>query len=634
MDRMASPLKKELSQPPFDEHACLEAAASHSAACEEKRATLAKEDDAWLSDAVLDMPTHVGRSIRVDPAAALRRPRESRRRVGPKPKEGDLSFVEVSVDGDDDAAGGIGKPSSSSSRAPPPSPSSPRTIPLFSSSSPDLGREQRARLKKLQAGRVPSSPNKPPPREASPAKPSLFSALWDGRGAESGSVEHGARAGDGGGKHDARGEHGARRKHHAEEEVSLGDGVKFGEFDETGDDDFSDDGEVDVSLGGEGEVLLPRWVRKLQLYKLEDIGEKVPTVHLIAHLCVDRDSLRARAATRAAKKHDHRGRSGLCIRAPVSDALVVEREVTPIARRNADNVTVLFESSVQSHLTVHIDREGLCEFVSSRPKRAEQSAAAEKMQAVQRGRMLRAERAEQSAAVEKMQAVQRGRMSRAERAEQSAAAEKMQAVQRGRMSRAERAEQSAAAGKVQAIQRGRMSRAERAEQSAAAEKMQAIQRGRMSRAERAEQSAASEKRPRKVRSVAPLGGKHRAREEPTATGEFAATAPAARPAARLVVAVAALFGTRLAGAMPPPPVAVEEDEATDDEGAWSAETSTVSSASTATIGGVPTAPGLGGGDKDEWTDAGAHTSDDEDDEDGGGPPPPAAPAARLAYAGR
>ena len=73
MDLMASPLKKELSQTPFDEHACLEAAASHSAACEEKRATLAKEDDAWLSDAMLDMPTHVGRSIRVDPAAALRR---------------------------------------------------------------------------------------------------------------------------------------------------------------------------------------------------------------------------------------------------------------------------------------------------------------------------------------------------------------------------------------------------------------------------------------------------------------------------------------------------------------------------------------------------------------------------------
>ena len=92
------------------------------------------------------------------------------------------------------------------------------------------------------------------------------------------------------------------------------------------------------------------------------------------------------------------------------DARVVEHEVTPIARSDADDVTVLFKSSVPSHLIAHIDREGLCGLVVSLAERAEQNAAAEKMQAIQRVRMSCAERAEQSA---KTQAIQCGRMSRA-----------------------------------------------------------------------------------------------------------------------------------------------------------------------------------------------------------------------------
>ena len=217
-----------------------------------------------------------------------------------------------------------------------------------------LAKEDAARLSyaksKLQAARVPS-PNKSP-RETLPAKPSFFSALWgdSGRGAESGSIEtQSGRAGDGGEKHDALVEH------------SLGGDAETLEFDETGDDDFSD-GKVDVSLvflGGEGEV-------EVKVEIEEDVGEKVPTVHLIAHLCADRDSLRARAATRAAKTRHLRGRSGLCLDmclwAPVGGTRMLEREVTPIA----DDVTVLFESSLPSHLTAHIDREGLCEFVASR----------------------------------------------------------------------------------------------------------------------------------------------------------------------------------------------------------------------------------------------------------------------------
>ena len=134
--------------------------------------------------------------------------------------------------------------------------------------------------------------------------------------------------------------------------------LSVGEFDETGDDDLSD-GEVDVSLG----------------------SETLPTSHLIAHLNAHLGPLRARAATRAAKTRDHRGGSGFCLRAPVGGARVVEREVTPIS----DGVTVLFESSVPSHLTAHIDRKGLCELVASR-------AARKPIQ-----RMSRAERAEQNA---------------------------------------------------------------------------------------------------------------------------------------------------------------------------------------------------------------------------------------------
>ena len=134
--------------------------------------------------------------------------------------------------------------------------------------------------------------------------------------------------------------------------------LSIGEFDETGDDDLSD-GEVDVSLG----------------------SETLPTSHLIAHLNVPPNCVYVV------------GGSGLCLRAPVGGARVVEREVTPIS----DGVTVLFESSVPSHLTAHIDRKGLCELVASRAARAEQSAAAEKRQMKPIQRMSRAERAEQNA---------------------------------------------------------------------------------------------------------------------------------------------------------------------------------------------------------------------------------------------
>ena len=48
-----------------------------------------------------------------------------------------------------------------------------------------------------------------------------------------------------------------------------------------------------------------------------------------------------------------------------------------------------------------------------------------------------AERAEKSAAAEKMQVIQRGRISRVGQAEQSPAAEKMQAIQRGRSAAAQ-----------------------------------------------------------------------------------------------------------------------------------------------------------------------------------------------------
>jgi hypothetical protein len=206
--------------------------------------------------------------------------------------------------------------------------------------------------------------------------------------------------------------------------------------------------------------------------KIDEVD--LPVAHLVAHLRADRDALRARAASRVAKpRDDGRAEPGLWMGGPVpiGRILVVDLEVALIARPKAENVTVLFSSSVPSHLTAHIDREGLCELV---PLRASETHL----------------------------------------------------------------------------------------------------------------------------------------EEP------AATAPEARPAVRWV-AVAAVSGRwikRLADSMPSLPEAAKEDEATDDEGAWSddeegawsdeasvesVESDADDAAVAATIGGVPTATALGGGDENE-----------------------------------
>jgi hypothetical protein len=178
-------------------------------------------------------------------------------------------------------------------------------------------------------------------------------------------------------------------------------------------------------------------------------------------------------------------------------------------------------------------------------------------------------------------------------------------------------------------------------------------------------------------------------EEPTAADEPAAKAPEARLAVRWVPIGAVSFPwvEHLTGSVLPRSMAAKAGEATDDEGVWSDEASVTSSASkdawsdedsvassatdaragrganaAASAAAPPsraarepreTVPAnpkgdarrevtvalprfggesreLGGGDEDEWTDAGAHTTDDED---GGGPPPPPPPppdAARPA----
>ena len=92
----------------------------------------------------------------------------------------------------------------------------------------------------------------------------------------------------------------------------------------------------------------------------EPIDVDLPIVHLIAHLRADRDSLRARAASRAAKttRDDHRAGSGVWFRPPVGIALVFDHAANSATRRSgADDATatvVLFESSVPSHLIVHL----------------------------------------------------------------------------------------------------------------------------------------------------------------------------------------------------------------------------------------------------------------------------------------
>ena len=87
--------------------------------------------------------------------------------------------------------------------------------------------------------------------------------------------------------------------------------------------------------------------------------------HLISHLRADRDSLRARAASRARTANTRdRAESGCgWFQAPSGGTPAS----TLIARGDAGGVKVLFESSVPSHLITHIDREGLCKRIASRP---------------------------------------------------------------------------------------------------------------------------------------------------------------------------------------------------------------------------------------------------------------------------
>ena len=61
------------------------------------------------------------------------------------------------------------------------------------------------------------------------------------------------------------------------------------------------------------------------------------------------------------------------------------------------------------------------------------------------------------------------------------AAQKIQAISRGRRSRKDRREQEQAAGRIQAVSRGRKARKERLEQELAAQKIQAVSRGRRAR---------------------------------------------------------------------------------------------------------------------------------------------------------
>eukprot|EP01043_Picozoa_sp_COSAG02_P038580 COSAG02_NODE_2985_length_7617_cov_28.128226_3_plen_1254_part_00 len=127
---------------------------------------------------------------------------------------------------------------------------------------------------------------------------------------------------------------------------------------------------------------------------------------------------------------------------------------------------------------------------------ADTEAAAQKIQAMQRGKAARKELNEQKEAATKMQAVQRGRQGRVEaqtRKEEGDAATRVQAMQRGRQSRRELEEQKGAATKIAAIQRGKMSRQELEEKKAAAQRIQAIQRGKQSRQELADQQAAATK---------------------------------------------------------------------------------------------------------------------------------------------
>ena len=101
------------------------------------------------------------------------------------------------------------------------------------------------------------------------------------------------------------------------------------------------------------------------------------------------------------------------------------------------------------------------------------------IQAMERGRQSRWKLYERWSAATKIQDAARNFIE--SRAEQTDAATKVQAMQRGRTARVEAKHQAYAVTKVQAAQRGRTARVERRQQANAATKVQAAQRGRLGR---------------------------------------------------------------------------------------------------------------------------------------------------------